>query len=44
MNVYDETSNSMWVTWGGVEGATGYLLWYTPLNDPQLAKEVQFLC
>lgn len=44
MNVYNETSSSMWVTWDGVEGATGYLLLYTPINEPHLAKKVQFPC
>ncbi|XP_029705380.1 collagen alpha-1(XII) chain isoform X1 [Takifugu rubripes] len=41
MNVYDETSSSMWVTWGSVEGATGYVLLYRPINEPQLEKEVR---
>lgn len=44
MNVYDETSSSMWVTWGSVEGATGYVLLYRPINERQLEKEVGFLC
>lgn len=44
MNVYDETSSSMWVTWGSVEDATGYMLLYRPINEPQLEKEVDLLC
>lgn len=43
MDVYDETSSSMWVTWGSVEGATGYVMLYRPINEPQLEKEVD-LC
>lgn len=44
MEVYDETQDSMWVKWDNVEGATGYMLLYRPISDPQLEKEVHALC
>lgn len=40
MNVYDETSSSLRVKWEDVEEATGYMLLYRPVSDPQLLKEV----
>uniref|UniRef100_A0A3Q4H193 Collagen, type XII, alpha 1b n=1 Tax=Neolamprologus brichardi TaxID=32507 RepID=A0A3Q4H193_NEOBR len=42
MNVYDETSVSMRVSWDGVVGATGYMLLYNSINasEPQLESEV----
>lgn len=42
MNVYDETSVSMRVSWDGAVGATGYMLLYNSVNasEPQLENEV----
>uniref|UniRef100_A0AAX7SU24 Collagen, type XII, alpha 1b n=1 Tax=Astatotilapia calliptera TaxID=8154 RepID=A0AAX7SU24_ASTCA len=43
MNVYDETSVSMRVSWDGVVGATGYMLLYNSINasEPQLESELR---
>lgn len=40
MDVYEQTSSSMKVKWDSVKGATGYILLYRPINQPQLEKEV----
>lgn len=40
LDVYDPTSNSMRVKWDGVAAATGYILLYRPVSEPQLEKEV----
>ncbi|MEQ2198497.1 hypothetical protein XENOCAPTIV_013650 [Xenoophorus captivus] len=41
MNVYDETSSTMRVSWEAAAGATGYLLLYRSINasEPQLEQE-----
>ncbi|XP_010787318.1 collagen alpha-1(XII) chain-like, partial [Notothenia coriiceps] len=43
MNVYDETSTTMKVTWGAAEGATGYMMLYRATNatEPQLEQEIR---
>ncbi|XP_038582158.1 collagen alpha-1(XII) chain isoform X6 [Micropterus salmoides] len=43
MNVYDETSTTMWVRWDEAAGATGYMLLYKAINatEPQEEKEVR---
>uniref|UniRef100_A0A669CQ83 Collagen alpha-1(XII) chain n=1 Tax=Oreochromis niloticus TaxID=8128 RepID=A0A669CQ83_ORENI len=43
MNVYDETSVSMRVSWDGAVGATGYMLLYNSVNasEPQLENELR---
>uniref|UniRef100_A0A3B4EY55 Collagen alpha-1(XII) chain n=1 Tax=Pundamilia nyererei TaxID=303518 RepID=A0A3B4EY55_9CICH len=43
MNVYDETSVSMRVSWDGVVSATGYMLLYNSINasEPQLESELR---
>ncbi|MEQ2277282.1 hypothetical protein XENORESO_000310 [Xenotaenia resolanae] len=43
MNVYDETSSTMRVSWEAAAGATGYLLLYRSINasEPQLEQEVR---
>ncbi|XP_034073276.1 LOW QUALITY PROTEIN: collagen alpha-1(XII) chain-like [Gymnodraco acuticeps] len=43
MNVYDETSTTMKVTWGAAEGATGYIMLYRATNatEPQLEQEIR---
>ncbi|XP_069033568.1 collagen alpha-1(XII) chain isoform X2 [Embiotoca jacksoni] len=43
MNVYDETTTTMRVSWEEAAGATGYMLLYKALNtsEPDLEKEVR---
>ncbi|XP_034384020.1 collagen alpha-1(XII) chain-like [Cyclopterus lumpus] len=43
MNVFDETSSSMRVSWDPADGATGYMLLYRSTNatEPQLDNEVR---
>ncbi|XP_068454822.1 collagen alpha-1(XII) chain [Clinocottus analis] len=43
MNVYDETSSSMKVSWDAADGATGYMLLYRSTNatEPQLENEIR---
>lgn len=40
LDVYDLTSDSMRVKWDGVTAATGYILLYRPVSEPQLETEV----
>ncbi|CAG01460.1 unnamed protein product, partial [Tetraodon nigroviridis] len=42
LEVYEQTSSSMRVKWDRVEEATGYVLLYRPVHQPQLEKEVRF--
>ncbi|KAK2855870.1 hypothetical protein Q5P01_004605 [Channa striata] len=43
MNVYDEAVTTMRVRWDEVDGATGYMLLYKPINatGPRLEKELR---
>uniref|UniRef100_A0A8C9ZS57 Collagen alpha-1(XII) chain n=1 Tax=Sander lucioperca TaxID=283035 RepID=A0A8C9ZS57_SANLU len=43
MEVFDETSSTMKVSWDEADGATGYMLLYKSINatEPQLEKEVR---
>lgn len=38
LDVYDLTSTSMRVKWDRVTAATGYILLYRPVSEPQLEK------
>lgn len=42
LDVYEQTSSSMRVKWDRVKAATGYILLFRPINEPQLEKEVDF--
>lgn len=42
MNVYDETTDTMQVSWEKVGGATGYMLLYKPTEGAELEKEVTY--